>query len=698
MRITGLATGLDIDEIISSTMKAYRVKIDQKTQSKDVIEIKQTLYRDIMSDSSKFYDKYFDITKSDSLLKQSNYKSVKFTSSNENIITVTGGADAKAGNYKVAGNIATASKITTDSSVFGTEYEKDGEKYKKITINGKEFEVKSDNEKAMAKDLNTQLKNEGINVSVEYTQFTGDSKAGFVFQSTVLGSNATFTINGTSSEIGKADNGIDATASKIDGFTLNEIKNVGKITVNGKTIELDITSSTSDEEGFNKIKEKLSAEGIDVSAEKDADGKMDYNKIIFTSKTVGELEKEISISVGTNNGNTVVPGTRAEAATVSILTNSLTNGTYIIGENTVNLNFDKVSDKVEYLNKIFTENGIGVSVSKDGTDNIKFTSSTIGSKGNFTISKFEASGLVGTGGTDGSITITNTKTGGEYKTEGHSNTIKVDDMIFTINGEIPPEGITVTGKVDVTETKDKIVNFINDYNTLIEKLNTLTSTKHNRNYSPLTADQKKEMSETEIKLWNEKVEQGQLYKDSNLIRISSALKDSMRTFMTDSGLNLEKIGIIPVNDYSGTGNGTFSIDEEKLTKALEENTEDVMNLFTNTSPKALTEEEEKDPQKVEAYNKAKSQTGILYKLKDTLYSEFKSSTSVLSKKVGLQGTSTFSNNELTKSISDYESKIKDMEKEFTKREQALYSKYATLETMMNKLNSQQSSLQSMFGQ
>lgn len=105
MRITGLATGLDIDEIISSTMKAYRVKIDQKTQSKDVIEIKQTLYRDIMSDSSKFYDKYFDITKSDSLLKQSNYKSVKFTSSNENIITVTGGTDAKAGNYKVAGNI-----------------------------------------------------------------------------------------------------------------------------------------------------------------------------------------------------------------------------------------------------------------------------------------------------------------------------------------------------------------------------------------------------------------------------------------------------------------------------------------------------------------------------------------------------------------------------------------------------------------
>lgn len=597
MRITGLATGLDMDEIISSTMKAYRIKIDQKTQSKDVVEIRQTLYRDIMSDASKFYDKYFDITKSDSLLKPSNYSSVKFTSSNENVLTVTGGLDAKAGNYKVTGNTATASKVTTDSSVFGSEYEKDGEKYKKIIVNGKEFEVKSDDEKAMAKDLNTQLKNTGINVSVEYTQFTGDSKAGFVFQSTVLGSNATFTINGTSSEIGKADNGTDATA-----------------------------------------------------------------------------------------------------ATVSIGTDSLTNGTYIIGGNTINLDFSSGTDKAEYLNKVLSDNGIEIEAKND-EGNIVLTSKVPGSAGNFSISKVEStSAYVGSGGTDGSITITNTKTGGVYKTEGQSNIIKVDDMIFTINGEIPSEGITVTGKVDVTETKDKIVNFINDYNTLIENLNTLTSTKHNRNYSPLTADQKKEMSETEIKLWNEKVEQGQLYKDSNLTRISSALKDSMRTFMTDSGLNLEKIGIIPVNDYSGTGNGTFSIDEEKLTKALEENTESVMNLFTNTSPKALTEEEKKDPQKVEAYNKAKSQTGILYKLKDTLYSEFKSSTSVLSKKVGLQGTSTFSNNELTKSISDYESKIKDMEKEFTKREQALYSKYATLETMMNKLNSQQSSLQSMFGQ
>ena len=45
----------------------------------------------------------------------------------------------------------------------------------------------------------------------------------------------------------------------------------------------------------------------------------------------------------------------------------------------------------------------------------------------------------------------------------------------------------------------------------------------------------------------------------------------------------------------------------------------------------------------------------------------------------------------------YERKMEDMEKAFSKKEQALYSKYATLETMMNQLNSQQSYLLSQLG-
>ncbi|MBN1037790.1 flagellar cap protein FliD [Clostridium botulinum] len=684
MRITGLATGLDMDEIIKNSMKPYRIKVDQMTQKKDVTEIKQKLYRDIMSDATKFYDKYFDLNKSDSLLKVGSYKSVSFTSSSD-AVKVTAGSGAKVGNYKITGNTATGAKATVDITAF-TDIEKEGEKYKQITINGKEFDIKADSEKAMAKDLNEQLKNAGVNVSVEYTDFAGDSsgnKTGFVFQSTILGANATFTINGGTSTSLATDTteGKDATAATIKGFTIDDIKNSDKIFIGEKEIGLQLTEEEKKDNNLiiKKMNSKLSDEGITASIE--------GNDIIFSSNKFGSGIKNPDIKINEKSG-TFTDGEKAENAIVKINKSELTSGEKIlvIGGNAINIDLSKVKapkTEEEYLNDLLKNNGIGVSAKIVG-DKIEFTSITEGSKGNFDIST--ASGTVGTDGTDGDITITNTKTGGVYKTSGQSNTIMVDDIIFTITDEIPPEGIKITGKNDVTETKDKLVSFINDYNTFMEKLNTLTGTKHDKAYDPLTEEQKKEMSESEIKLWNERVEKGQLYRDSNLTRIANSLKSTMRTVMDGTGLNLEKIGIKPVQDYSGKLNGTFTIDEDKLTTALEDDIEGVMNLFIGNPA---------DGDKTTS--EYTSKTGILHQLNETLRKEFKTSSSSLSQKAGMEGMSTFGNNELTKSMSDYEKKIKDMEKDFSRREQALYSKYATLETMMNKLNSQQSNLMSQLG-
>ncbi len=684
MRITGLATGLDMDEIIKNSMKPYRIKVDQMTQKKDVTEIKQKLYRDIMSDATKFYDKYFDVAKSDSLLKVGSYKSVSFTSNND-AVKVTAGSGAKPGNYEITGKTAKAAKATTDSSVFTNVEGKDG--YKQININGKIFQVKSDTEKAMAKNLNEQLKKAGVNVSVEYTDFAGDStgnKKGFVFQSTILGANATFTINGGTSTSLATDttDGKDATAATIKGFTIDDIKNSDKIFIGEKEIGLQLTEEEKKDNNLiiKKMNSKLSDEGITASIE--------GNDIIFSSNKFGSGIKNPDIKINEKLG-TFTDGEKAENAIVKINKSELTSGEKIlvIGGNAINIDLSKVKapkTEEEYLNDLLKNNGIGVSAKIVG-DKIEFTSITEGSKGNFDIST--ASGTVGKDGTDGDITITNIKTGGVYKTSGQSNTITVDDITFTFDGEIPTEGIKITGKNDATETKDKLINFINDYNTFMEKLNTLTGTKHDKAYDPLTEDQKKEMSESEIKLWNERVEKGQLYKDSNLTRIANSLKSTMRTVMDGTGLNLEKIGIKPVQDYSGKLNGTFTIDEDKLTTALEEDIEGVMNLFIGQPEKGETTTE----------SQYTSKTGILYQLNETLRKEFKTSSSLLSQKAGMEGMSTFGNNELTKSMSDYEKKIKDMEKDFSRREQALYSKYATLEKMMNNLNSQQSNLMSQLG-
>lgn len=289
-------------------------------------------------------------------------------------------------------------------------------------------------------------------------------------------------------------------------------------------------------------------------------------------------------------------------------------------------------------------------------------------------------------GKDANIIIKDSK-GGVYTHKGDSNVVTLDGVTFKFDGEIPADGIKITSKKDSTKTKEMVVNFFNDYNKLMEKLNTLTMEKRDRSYSPLTDEQKKEMSESEIKLWNERVEKGQLSRDSDLSRIINSLKNAMTTMVYGIDINLEDIGIKPVSDYGGVKNGTFTIDENKLTAALEEDPNKVMRLFTATptDSKNLTSAEKN------------SKSGIAQRLKSILYDETMTVSARLLKKAGYEGTTTVTNNELTKSIEKYERKVKDMEKAFSKKEQALYSKYATLETMMNQLNSQQSYLLSQLG-
>ena len=62
----------------------------------------------------------------------------------------------------------------------------------------------------------------------------------------------------------------------------------------------------------------------------------------------------------------------------------------------------------------------------------------------------------------------------------------------------------------------------------------------------------------------------------------------------------------------------------------------------------------------------------------------------------MEGSSTASNNTLSKKIAKYEEKIERMKSIFATKQQALYSKYARLETLMNNLNSQSNYLTSMF--
>jgi len=523
-RITGLASGLDVDAVVKSTMTAYQTKVDTTKQKKEIYEIKQKLYRDVISEGKKLFNNYFDLGKSDSLLASKNYITTTFTPDKDSVVTAKALSGAIKDDYTIS-NVQIATKanmvIKTDSIDTPAVFGKPGNDALKVTYNGKEVSFNIGN---------------------------------------------------------------------IDPILIGKERYIAMAAI---------------------MNEKLGATGMTAVYSDISDG------IAIQSSATGEL----------------INGNPSKTNNFSVVTGSIT------------------PSGVEGVADTFT------------------TSHDLGTS---------------TTGTDLSGKITNSL--GTKDFTGASNTQVFDGVQFTFTSNtVTP--VKLVGKTDVTASKDKLVKFVNDYNAYIEKLNKLTTDKHDKSYSPLTAEQKKEMSETEIKLWNERVEKGQLSRDGDLIRIVNDLKNAMSASVKGSGITLEKIGITPVDDYT-TKNGMFTINEEKLTAALESDPNAIIKLFTSPKPADDTlSNEEKS-----------SMTGIGYRMQEILNGEFMySSKSALIKKAGYEGTTYFTQSTMSKSITEYERKITDMEKTLKVKEQALYSKYANLETMMNKYNTQMSYLNAQMG-
>lgn len=549
-RITGLATGLDVDSLVQETMQAYQTKIDTVDQQKKVVELQQEMYREVITDCRNFYNDYFDISKSNSIILQKNWSATTFESSSS-AVTVTGGAGAEAANYSVkVESIAKAASFKLESSnANGTVY-----------INNVKVELgndKSDAEKV--KIINEALKGKGV--TAKYSEF----EKGIILTTDKLGSDETISFTTQAPKEMQEKN--DYFKDLIKDFEDN--KNV--TITNGKkefTFKIDVTQVTVDcTDGISeeKIKEAMKKTGMDIVEEKSGGFKI----------------------------------------------------TYPADSNAVKAN-----------------------------------------------------------GSDCKATIT--KDGKTYEVEGNkTNNITLDGVTFKFNN-VTKEDAQITGKADVTKVKENIVRFVNDYNKLMEKLNTLITEKRDKSYMPLTDAQRKEMSESEIELWEKKVKEGQLSRDSDLTRIRNAMKSTMSSLVGGTSSSLKSIGITPVADYNGTKNGTFTIDEDKLTSALESNMEDVMKLFVSTG----TDKDESDK-------------GLLQKLKSVFDTETQTNKGSLIKKAGIVGSSTASNNTLSKQITKYEEKISRMQTIFSSKQQALYTKYSRLETLMNNLNSQSNYLTSM---
>ncbi|MDT8902116.1 flagellar filament capping protein FliD [Anaeroselena agilis] len=151
-RITGLASGIDVDSIVEQLMAAEKEKKLNKLQQKEQLATwRQEAYREIISDLQTFTNKYFSLTSSSSLLSSKNFN--QFTvSSSSSAVTASYTSAASAGSHTVTvSQLATKATLASGASLSAdvqgsaaADYSDLSGKSVVLTVDGTEYTVSLD--------------------------------------------------------------------------------------------------------------------------------------------------------------------------------------------------------------------------------------------------------------------------------------------------------------------------------------------------------------------------------------------------------------------------------------------------------------------------------------------------------------------------------------------------------------------------
>ncbi|WP_214826766.1 flagellar filament capping protein FliD [Exiguobacterium sp. s26] len=331
----------------------------------------------------------------------------------------------------------------------------------------------------------------------------------------------------------------------------------------------------------------------------------------------------------------------AEDATMENLVTAL-NGK----ESGVSAFFEPISGKLSITQKQTGENAI-----------IEFDATT---KAAFGI----APGDVPKTGTDASFIVN-----GIPMTQS-SNTVTIDNMTVTLKSEFASGAVTLSAATDTQKIFDNIKGFVDKYNETIDLMNKKVREERFRSFAPLTQAQRDELSDDEIKKWEEKAMSGMLRGDT----IVRSAMDTMRgkwssaTSSTndDEMKQLFQIGLSTGADF--TNGGKIELNEEKLKAAIEKDPDQVYQLFTNAD------------------------SGLLPQIRDAATNSRSSITRIAG--ADGAGAPTYS---MGREMTQIDTRIKRLNDLLVDKENAYYRRFAAMETAMNQANSQAASLQQFLG-
>lgn len=737
-RVTGLS-GIDTESMVEKMMKAESVKYGRLEKEKIIVGWKQESMRAVMKSIQGFQDKWLNPTNISNNIGFNTFWNNHITSvkdsktgADSDIIKInssnsTGKFEIEVTQQAQTESIAGKGVATEILAGKTDEILKKLEKYKELSINvnldGATQEIKLNYEELKNKltgddlvnDINEKLKTafgtDAQQTSKGKVEVQKQADGSLKFIPTGNGHNLTIT-DSTNRKEGVSTTITDALKEGNKNFSIN---------IDGISVSVDFDEKDkTQQDKLNKIYEKLKntndkdgkplSRRVELQIDKDnlvIKNISATNELDIKSITVTDKDNKVTNGQDINLNPTGSLGLFGFKTTTNVVSkyaslsdifgdkfkNLFENGKDEIklnfgGKNEVTINKD---DSIQSLMNKINSNDSGVKLEfNDVTNRFTLSSAQSGSNGRMNITDEKTKKfLIDITGID---VDNKTTTNGQQYTAGQDAIFKVDGVETTrATNDITMNGINFTingiGKVkvevsnDIDTTVKKFKDFVEDYNKLIEEVNKSVMEKRPKSgkygyFEPLTDEEKKGMSEDEIKKYEENAKKGLLYGDEYLNRFLSALRSNLGVTMDFGGktISLYEIGITTTSNYNDGGKIEF--DEEKFRKALTERGEDVKQLFTNDV----------------GMGKIFTNT-----IKDAIGTSGKKD-GYLRKKAGMEGTPSAGNNDLTKELEDITKRLAEERERLYNKEMYYFDLFAKMEASMNKQNNQMAMLLNMGGQ
>lgn len=257
---------------------------------------------------------------------------------------------------------------------------------------------------------------------------------------------------------------------------------------------------------------------------------------------------------------------------------------------------------------------------------------------------------------------------------GSDTTVNVNGLSIELKGMTNGSTVSFSVSNDVDAVYDQVKSFISEYNAILDEMNTLYHAKSARGYEPLTDEEKEAMTDEQVELWEDKIKDSLLRRDTTLGSLIDSMKSAMMSTVEVDGKTyaLSSLGIMTSKDYKEYGKLHIYGDEDDTTYADQA---DKLKKMLEEDPELAT----------------KIMTGITDKLYETMQ-----------KKMGTSSISSaltfYNDKQMEKDIKSYESSISKWEEKLKDIEDKYYKQFTAMEKAMAQLQASQSNFAAMLGQ